>query len=76
MEELWGYFSQNSIDEGHGSSWWRTPDGRKVEVTYVSDGKTLDEEKKIYQWPDLIQVGMVVEYLGAGRTSKVTPWLI
>jgi hypothetical protein len=72
MKKLYGFFSQRakesrekrnrwSRDEDlNRPSFYRTPDGRVVEVTYVQpDNPELD--RNFYRWSDTVAVGEVTE---------------
>lgn len=53
------YYSPDAA-KTHGSSFYRSLDGKEVEVTCVSEG--LDEEP-YYNWSDKIDVGLVAEFI-------------
>jgi len=61
----YGFFSQTAVDNGHGSHFWSTPDGRKVEITMVLS----DEAGSQYAFADKVCKGPVVEYAWEGQTN-------
>lgn len=60
---LLGFYSQQSVDLGYGTSMWNTPDGKQVEITVVLRPGTEDS----YQWPDKKFVGLVTTWARVGR---------
>ena len=70
-EKLYGFFSQQAKkfkevknlygeDSFEPAIFYRTPDGRTVEVTMVQkDNPELD--RNFYRWPDTVAVGEVTE---------------
>lgn len=59
----WGFFSEKAVAFGVGTSFYKTPDGGRVEVTAIDE----DPEAKTYLWDDKRPVGEVTEYDGEGR---------
>lgn len=76
MEELkphrrWGFYSAEAAQK-HGTVFYATVDGRKVEVTIVSQ----DPEGGEYEWEDKVCVGEVTDYLSKGRRGyQEMKWL-
>jgi hypothetical protein len=70
-KKFYGFFSQQAKEDREKRNLWgkepkkpgifyRTPDGRTVEVTYVQpDNPVLD--RNFYRWPDTVAVGEVTE---------------
>lgn len=68
MTKLIGYFSQQAVDAGYGSSYYLREDGQRVEVTMVFSANTEDT----YRWPDKKFVGIVTTEVGVCRKSALT----
>lgn len=58
----WGVYSAQAVSEGHGSSFWFTPEGDTVEITSTSD----DPEGSTCFWPDKIVRGPVTKFSRTG----------
>lgn len=61
--QLYGWFSQQAIDHGCGTCFYRTAKGGVVEVTCVN----LDPAGESYKWEDKVCVGKVTEWVRDGR---------
>lgn len=64
--KLYGFFSEFAVRNGIGSSWYKTPDGGRVEVTAIDE----DPEGKSYLWSDKRLVGEVTEFDGFCRPKE------
>jgi hypothetical protein len=58
-----GWYSNQAIANGCGSSFWRKPDGTVVEVTGVGS------ETCPYEWADRVCLGEVTEWVRTGVLS-------
>lgn len=63
-----GWYSQQAIDAGCGSSIYSTENGGTVEVTCVCRDKEAEEQ---YKWPDKKCVGNVVQWLRKEKVSRL-----
>lgn len=59
---MYGWFSEKAAE--YGTSIYKTPEGKEVEVTLVQDSEILSTT---YKWEDVIPVGEVTQYLRQGR---------
>ena len=57
-------YSAKAVSEGHGTSYWNTPSGGKVEVSGVGHSPAD------YSWPDAVNLGEVVSWAHAGKTAS------
>lgn len=64
---MFGFYSAKGARYG-GSSYYETPSGSVVEVTYVIDLRLLGEEN--YKWDDKVCVGVVTKWVGKAREGS------
>lgn len=62
---MFGFFSQKSVDQGHQTCIYGTPDGREFEITQVSDSPDHGTA-----WDDMIALGEVGRYKRVGRNES------
>lgn len=67
----YGFYSQQAVDDGCGSSFYATPDGKDVEVTAIYS----DPDGKAYLWSDKVCVGEVCEWLYQGKPDTNYDWI-
>ena len=59
-----GYYSQEEVDKGHPTFWYRDESGNQIEVTAVyGPAHDLIREK----YPDEVWVGKNLTFIGPGR---------
>jgi hypothetical protein len=68
-QQLQGVYSRYAVERGFGLYRWRTPDGEVVDVTAVME----EAGDPRYQWPDMILVGDVADYVETIQERSKTP---
>lgn len=67
----YGFFSYDAKRSGCQVLLYRTPEGKEVEVTSVSD----DKEAKSYRWKDKVCVGVVTTFIHKVDTNYAFPYI-
>jgi hypothetical protein len=61
-----GFISEKAA-EACGSTYWKTPDGKEVEIGGVFESR--EQGEAMYRWPDRRYVGPVTEFSRRGRVG-------
>jgi hypothetical protein len=64
---MYGFYSQTSVDLGHGTTFWTKEDGTEIEVSIVYNSEQQGREN--YKWPDAEYLGPVVAWKRNGKTN-------
>ena len=65
--DMYGFYSQASVDNGLGFSVWKNSEGENVRVTLINS----TDDSSGYDWPDVVRVGLLESRVSCNEVSDM-----